>query len=60
MSYSGSSAKLMIDGVGLPRPKWRTPMLTEDAVADVTMNVSSVPGSDGYDASPGYSTQGNS
>lgn len=42
------------------RPKWRTPTLTEDAIADVTMNVSNVPGSDGYDASPGYSTSGNS
>ena len=45
---------------GALRPKWRTPMLTEDAVADVTMNVSNVVGSDGYDASPGYSTSGDS
>ena len=45
---------------GALRPKWRTPMLTEDAVADVTMNVSNVPGSDGYDASPGYASSGDS
>lgn len=60
MTNMGIDAEPRIDGGGAPRPKWRTPMLTEDAVADVTMNVSNVPGSDGYDASPGYATSGNS
>jgi hypothetical protein len=56
MSNSGSSAKLMIDEAGLPRPKWRTPMLTEDAIADATLNVTLTPGSDGLDSQ--YTTLG--
>lgn len=42
------------------RAKWRTPSLTEDAIADITMNQSNSAGDDGLDASPGYSTTGNS
>jgi len=44
------------------RPQWRTPSLTEDAIADVTMNQSNSPGDDGLDAVsfPNYTTTGNS
>ena len=31
------------------RPAWRTPTLTEDAIADVTMNFYPAPGDDGID-----------
>lgn len=40
------------------RPQWRTPLLTEDAIADVTQNQAASPGSDGFDASPAYVTYG--
>lgn len=32
------------------RAVWRTPSLTEDAIADITMNQLSSPGDDGSDA----------
>ena len=57
---AGMGTEPKMQDTGELRPKWRTPRMTEDAVADVTMNVSNVPGSDGYDASPGYLTSGDS
>ena len=60
MTKMGMGTTPRIEDMSALRPKWRTPMLTEDGVADVTMNVSNVPGSDGYDASPGYASSGDS
>jgi hypothetical protein len=31
------------------RPQWRTPSLTEDTIADLTMNAYPAPGDDGID-----------
>jgi hypothetical protein len=44
------------------RALWRTPSLTEDAIADITMNQSNSPGDDGLDSIsfPNYVTTGNS
>ncbi|MDB5674881.1 MAG: hypothetical protein JWM65_1863 [Sphingomonas bacterium] len=42
------------------RAEWRTPSLTEDAIADITMNQENSPGDDGLDQFPGYETTGNS
>lgn len=39
------------------RAVWHTPSLTEDAIADVTMNQSASPGDDGSDAN-GYPSFG--
>lgn len=41
------------------RAAWRTPSLTEDAIADVTMNQAASPGDDGSDQfGPPYDTTG--
>lgn len=40
------------------RGVWRTPSLTEDAIDDITLNVSNSPGDDGNDGSPGYTSTG--
>jgi hypothetical protein len=43
------------------RAAWRTPSLTEDAIADVTLNQLASPGDDGSDIfGPPYDTTGNS
>ncbi|HSI19034.1 MAG TPA: hypothetical protein VK980_14770 [Sphingomonas sp.] len=42
------------------RAPWRTPSLTEDAIADITMNQENSPGDDGLDQFVGYETTGNS
>jgi len=59
MSYNHAGAEPKTSDIAT-RPKWRTPVLTEDAIADATMSVTLVAGSDGYDATPPYSTSGNS
>jgi hypothetical protein len=40
------------------RTAWRTPSLTEDAIADITLNVIIAPGDDGSDLT--YPNSGNS
>jgi hypothetical protein len=42
------------------RAEWRTPSLTEDSIADITMNQENSPGDDGFDQYVGYETTGNS
>jgi hypothetical protein len=40
------------------RPVWRTPTLSDDGIADVTLATVQKGGDDGLDASPGYLTTG--
>lgn len=40
------------------RPLWRTPTLSDDGIADVTLATVQRAGDDGLDASPGYITTG--
>jgi len=42
------------------RAKWQTPSLTEDAIADITMNQENSAGDDGNDQFAGYESTGNS
>ncbi len=43
---------------GAQRPVWRTPTLSDDGIADVTLGTYNRPGDDGLDSSPGYLTTG--
>lgn len=45
-------------GIVAKRAEWRTPSLTEDSIADITMNHVASPGDDGLDQFPGYETTG--
>ncbi|WP_404366554.1 hypothetical protein AB5I39_11075 [Sphingomonas sp. MMS24-J45] len=40
------------------RPVWRTPILSDDSIAQTTLGTVQRPGDDGLDSSPGYSTTG--
>ena len=41
-----------------PKLAWRTPVLNEDEISDVTCNYSNRPGDDGLDQFPGYESSG--
>jgi hypothetical protein len=58
MSTAEMGTDPKIQGTVALRPKWRTPMMTEDAIGDATLATTNTPGSDGNDGSPGYSTTG--